>query len=186
MGKALLFHEFLHVVLRHTEARREFTPERHLALDAVINAIIHRQLGEAYSSMMAEYYGGASGLTKLLRPMTRGELPPAGYQWKMNASRNGFSPGERSMRGFIPMTRGPARELKAGEERHRRPRHRRLLGTTGTWAAGAEIERRSRCSGRWAKPGWRDPEEEWEEPAGFCSRRGTSRWGAGSERRSRY
>lgn len=67
--KALICHEFLHVVLRHTETRRSFTAARHLAFDAVINSIIHRQYGEAYSSMMAEYYGGAKNIRKLLRPM---------------------------------------------------------------------------------------------------------------------
>ena len=72
--KAVICHEFLHVVLRHTEAKGPFTVERHLAFDAVINAIIHRQFGEAYSSMMAEYYKGAGGLTRFLRPMTRDEL----------------------------------------------------------------------------------------------------------------
>ncbi len=54
--KALLCHEFLHVLLRHTDEPGRPTPARHLALDAVINAIIHRQLGEKYSSMMAGYY----------------------------------------------------------------------------------------------------------------------------------
>jgi predicted metal-dependent peptidase len=68
--KAVICHEFLHVVLRHTETRRPFTPARHLALDAVINAVIHRQYGDAYSSMMAGYYGEADDLKKLLRPMT--------------------------------------------------------------------------------------------------------------------
>jgi hypothetical protein len=67
--KALTCHEFLHVLLRHTETRRPFTPARHLALDAVINAIIHRQHGAAYSAMMSRYYADAAGLWRLLRPM---------------------------------------------------------------------------------------------------------------------
>ncbi len=72
--KAALCHEFLHVLLRHTSMKGPLTPARHLALDAVINAIIHRQLGEAYSSLMAEYYRDAQGLKALLRPMTRDEI----------------------------------------------------------------------------------------------------------------
>jgi hypothetical protein len=72
--KAALCHEFLHVLLRHTSMKGPLTPARHLALDAVINAIIHRQLGEAYSSLMAEYYRDANGLKALLRPMTRDEI----------------------------------------------------------------------------------------------------------------
>jgi len=67
--KALLCHEFLHVLLRHTEARKPFTRARHLALDAVINAIIHREHGSAYTALMSRYYADASGLAKLLRPM---------------------------------------------------------------------------------------------------------------------
>jgi hypothetical protein len=67
--KALLCHEFLHVLLRHTEARKPFTPARHLALDAVINAIIHREHGLEYSAMMSRYYAEAPGLWGLLRPM---------------------------------------------------------------------------------------------------------------------
>ena len=72
--KAVLCHEFLHVLLRHTSLQGPLTPARHLALDAVINAIIHRQLGEQYSSLMATYYRDAQGLMRLLRPMTQEEL----------------------------------------------------------------------------------------------------------------
>ena len=72
--KAVIIHEFLHVLLRHTEGRQPLNPARHLAFDAVINAIIHRQYGETYSSMMSSYYGESSGLQKLLRPMNQDEL----------------------------------------------------------------------------------------------------------------
>jgi hypothetical protein len=68
--KAVLCHEFLHVLLRHTSISGPLRPARHLALDAVINAIIHRQLGAAYSSLMAEYYAQAPGLLQLLRSMS--------------------------------------------------------------------------------------------------------------------
>jgi hypothetical protein len=71
--KAVICHEFLHVLLRHTEEPRELTPARHLAFDAVINAIIHRQFGSAYSSMMARYYADVPGLLRLLRPMSDAE-----------------------------------------------------------------------------------------------------------------
>jgi len=69
--KAVICHEFLHVLLRHTERFRSIDPARHLALDAVINAIIHRELGSDYSGMMSRYYAKARGLEKLLRPFTR-------------------------------------------------------------------------------------------------------------------
>lgn len=71
--KAVVVHEFLHVLLRHTEGRQPLTSARHLAFDAVINSIIHRQYGEAYSSMMASYYAESKGLQKLLRPMNKVE-----------------------------------------------------------------------------------------------------------------
>jgi hypothetical protein len=72
--KAVVVHEFLHVLLRHTEGRQPLTAARHLAFDAVINSIIHRQYGEVYSSMMSNYYATCPGLQKLLRPMNPEEL----------------------------------------------------------------------------------------------------------------
>jgi hypothetical protein len=72
-AKALICHEFLHILLRHTEERRPSTRARHLALDAVINAIIHREHGFEYSSMMSRYYAAAPGLWRMLRPMDRQE-----------------------------------------------------------------------------------------------------------------
>lgn len=71
--KAVLCHEFLHVLLRHTEQKKQLTHARHLAFDAVINAIIHREHGAPYSSMMAKYYGKSVGIQKLLRPMNAEE-----------------------------------------------------------------------------------------------------------------
>lgn len=72
--KAVVCHEFLHVLLRHTEQRGPLTTARHIAFDAVINAIIHRQYGSAYSNMMADYYSDSQDLRKLLRPMNKKEL----------------------------------------------------------------------------------------------------------------
>ncbi len=71
--KAVIVHEFLHVLLGHTEEKKPLTPARHLALDAVINAIIHRQYGAEYSSMMESYYADVTDLKKLLRPMNGDE-----------------------------------------------------------------------------------------------------------------
>lgn len=66
--KALVCHELLHVTLNHTEKWQLATPMQNLALDAVINAVIHRTMGEAYSSLMAEYYAGRDFPLCLLRP----------------------------------------------------------------------------------------------------------------------
>jgi hypothetical protein len=68
--KAVICHEFLHVLLRHTERFTSVTPAEHLALDAVINAIIHRTLGPDYSGMMSRYYAEERGMARLLRPPT--------------------------------------------------------------------------------------------------------------------
>ena len=69
--KAVICHEFLHVLLRHTECITVLTPPEHLALDAVINAIIHRSLGPDYSGMMSRYYENTRGIQRLLRPPAR-------------------------------------------------------------------------------------------------------------------
>jgi len=71
--KAVICHEFLHVLLRHTERFTTMTPAEHLALDAVINAIIHRSLGPDYSGMMSRYYAAERGIGGLLRPPTARE-----------------------------------------------------------------------------------------------------------------
>lgn len=72
--KAVILHEFLHVLLGHTERFQYMTPALNLALDAVINAIIHRTLGPSYSSMMSRYYAESEGLSGLLRPMNEKEV----------------------------------------------------------------------------------------------------------------
>ncbi|MCC5793195.1 MAG: hypothetical protein JJT85_00485 [Chromatiales bacterium] len=66
--KALICHEFLHILLRHTEQERPPGKAWHIAQDAVINAIIHRHLGADYSSLMSRFYARATGLAMLLRP----------------------------------------------------------------------------------------------------------------------
>ena len=71
--KAVVCHEFLHVLLRHTERLTTLTRPEHLAVDAVINAIIHRSLGPDYSGMMSRYYADQRGVARLLRPPTDAE-----------------------------------------------------------------------------------------------------------------
>ena len=66
--KAVICHEFLHVLLRHTERIAALSPAEHVALDAVINAIIHRELGSDYSEFMSTYYAKVKGIHRLLRP----------------------------------------------------------------------------------------------------------------------
>ena len=77
--KAVICHEFLHVLLRHTERIAGFSPAEHVAFDAVINAIIHRELGDDYSEFMSRYYAKEKGVRRLLRPPTHtGRTPDFG------------------------------------------------------------------------------------------------------------
>jgi hypothetical protein len=71
--KACITHEFLHVLLNHTERFKSMSPVQNLALDAVINAIIHRTLGPDYSEFFLLYYGSQKGDGRLLRPVTEEE-----------------------------------------------------------------------------------------------------------------
>ena len=66
--RAVILHEFLHILLRHTEGSGPLSPAEHLAMDAVINALIHRHVGPEASAMMSRYYHRATGVERLLRP----------------------------------------------------------------------------------------------------------------------
>ena len=84
--KAVVCHEFLHVLLRHTDNADPVTDADHLALDAVINAIIHRELGSDYSDMMLAYYANERGIRRLLRPPTKretGGAPRSGVEGRV-------------------------------------------------------------------------------------------------------
>ena len=66
--KTVLLHEFLHVLLNHTGEYEVCDPATNLALDAVINHIIHRSCGVDYSDFFRVYYEGAEGWGELLVP----------------------------------------------------------------------------------------------------------------------
>ncbi len=66
--KAVLLHEFLHILLNHTEQYTRMDALTNIALDSVINAIIHRSLGQEYSAFMSRYYADAVGISGILRP----------------------------------------------------------------------------------------------------------------------
>lgn len=65
--KAVLLHEFLHILLGHTVKYDVNSPLLNLALDAIINSIIHRTYGYQYSQFFERYYS-PEGLQVLLRP----------------------------------------------------------------------------------------------------------------------
>lgn len=66
--KAVLLHEFLHVLLNHTEGFKKMDYATNVALDAIINHIIHRSMGEEYSVFFRRYYRKSKGYESLLRP----------------------------------------------------------------------------------------------------------------------
>ena len=65
--KCVLLHEFRHVLLLHHRNYKENTPLLNIALDAVINAIIHRMKGTEYSGFFERFYTWKMP-TLLLRP----------------------------------------------------------------------------------------------------------------------
>ncbi len=72
--KTVLLHEFLHVLLNHTEQFESMDAATNLALDAIINHIIHRSHGAEYSDFFSRYYGDQQGHLRLLRPL-EAEVP---------------------------------------------------------------------------------------------------------------
>ncbi|HAD33712.1 MAG TPA: hypothetical protein DCF44_04320 [Chitinophagaceae bacterium] len=54
--KAVLLHEFLHVLLLHTEKYEVSNPLLNVALDAIINAIIFRYKGMQYAQFFMRFY----------------------------------------------------------------------------------------------------------------------------------
>ena len=88
--KAVVCHEFLHVLLRHTERLTPSTRAEHIAFDAVINAIIHRSMGESASAMMSRYYANEKGVCRLLRPPTKDERSKAeSARWSRSLPKRG-------------------------------------------------------------------------------------------------
>jgi hypothetical protein len=78
--KALLMHEFLHILLMHTAKYQVNTYLLNVALDAIINSIIHRTYGEKYSGFFSRYYKPEDMMT-LLRTWDD-TVKPQPTQWK--------------------------------------------------------------------------------------------------------
>jgi len=72
--KAVILHEFLHVLLGHTFSFGASSRAQNIAFDAVINHIIQREFGEEYGKVFRRYYKRAKGITALLGPWTRPQL----------------------------------------------------------------------------------------------------------------
>lgn len=76
--RAVLLHEFLHVLLGHTKLFKNNDPATNLALDAVINHIVQRELGECGGDFFRRFYqpAGDADPLWLLRPHAPGDIRP--------------------------------------------------------------------------------------------------------------
>ena len=74
--KAVLLHEFLHVLLLHTLKYKTSNTLLNIALDAIINAIIFRYKGMQYAAFFARFYQWEK-ISFLLRP--QGDNPWRGF-----------------------------------------------------------------------------------------------------------
>jgi len=77
--RAALLHEFLHVLLGHTRLFKHNSPSVNLALDAVINHIVQRELGESSGELFRRLYQPKNDTDPvwLLRPHAPGDIKPA-------------------------------------------------------------------------------------------------------------
>lgn len=66
--KAVLLHEFLHILLLHTEKYTISSPLLNIALDAIINSIIYRYKGMEYADFFKRFYHKRN-VGVLLRPL---------------------------------------------------------------------------------------------------------------------
>ncbi len=76
--RAVLLHEFLHVLLGHTKLFKKNDPATNLALDAVINHIVQRELGNEAGDFFRRFYQPTADddLLWLLRPHAPGDIRP--------------------------------------------------------------------------------------------------------------
>jgi hypothetical protein len=80
--RAMLLHEFLHVLLGHTRIFKKNNPATNLALDAVINHIVQRELGDEAGEFFRRFYQPKSDADPLwlLRPHAPGDIRPKDEQ----------------------------------------------------------------------------------------------------------
>ena len=78
--KAVLLHEFLHVLLLHTEKYKLNNPLLNIALDAIINAIIYRYKGMEYADFFVRFYRQEK-MSFLLRPRSYLANDPIDNDW---------------------------------------------------------------------------------------------------------
>ena len=92
--RAVLLHEFLHVLLGHTKLFKKMDAATNFALDAVINHIVQRELGIAAGDFFRRYYTPAGDACPLwlLRPDAPGDIRPRNPAAAAHRSRKLSSP----------------------------------------------------------------------------------------------
>lgn len=92
--RAMLLHEFLHVLLGHTKIFKKNDPATNLALDAVINHIVQRELGDEAGEFFRRFYQPKSDEDPLwlLRPHAPGDIRPRDEQAARCTESNYFFP----------------------------------------------------------------------------------------------
>ncbi|MCX6274411.1 MAG: hypothetical protein NTV09_04305 [Bacteroidetes bacterium] len=78
--KAVLLHEFLHVLLLHTVKYKISNPLLNIALDAIINSIIFRYKGMQYADFFVRFYKWEK-MSFLLRPEDSSGWRSFDYEW---------------------------------------------------------------------------------------------------------
>lgn len=93
--RAMLLHEFLHVLLGHTRIFKRNNPATNLALDAVINHIVQRELGDEAGEFFRRFYQPKSDEDPLwlLRPHAPGDIRPKDDHTARRAESDYLSPG---------------------------------------------------------------------------------------------
>lgn len=111
--KAVLLHEFLHVLLRHTEKYTCNSPLLNLCLDAIINAIIYRTRGMDYAGFFTRFYKWQKW-TFLLRPQDH--EPNLDHAW-MEVHRKIYSGayGADELHELLDYLRSKNEKIAAGE-----------------------------------------------------------------------
>ncbi|MFM7181522.1 MAG: hypothetical protein ACKO2G_08675 [Verrucomicrobiales bacterium] len=106
--RAVLLHEFLHILLGHTKLFRKMDMATNIALDAVINHIVQRELGVPSGGFFRRFYQPESdgSVLWLLRPDSPGDIRPrclselkdfgSGHRdaWRIHELRKGLGDGK--------------------------------------------------------------------------------------------
>ncbi|MEN9285457.1 MAG: hypothetical protein RLZZ179_2950 [Verrucomicrobiota bacterium] len=189
--RSVLLHEFLHVLLGHTRFFTSCSPLLNLALDAVINHFVQRELGVCHGQFFRRFYkptGNACPLW-LLRPDAPGDIAPeppghpqagSGINVPLQASihriRRKLGCGEALADDILDLLRDAGIPAPAGvcylgnhEPQEVHPDNRDRLDRTFQQLNGSGLFRREGCLSRFQRSAseaeftGHTPERRWKE-----------------------